>query len=187
MELIYKTCGTCKRQLLIDMFGLHSQAKDGRRSRCRDCRRVESKEYGKNYSEKIKEGQRAYRLKNRIKVNEYEKERRRKNPESIRDSRLRHKYGISIETYDKLLAYQDFGCAICGRSEPNCTKSIHGHLYVDHDHNTGKVRGLLCHPCNWAIGFVECEKMEKALIYLKEPVFDKFLNEAATVEIGTSC
>jgi hypothetical protein len=62
--------------------------------------------------------------------------------------RIRHrkaKYGISTEQFNQLRMAQDNKCAICQRSfieEP----------HVDHDHTTGKVRGLLCHHCNTMLG-----------------------------------
>lgn len=57
-------------------------------------------------------------------------------------------YGLTPEDYDKLLASQNGVCAICGAKE-----ALNGYkLYVDHDHATGKVRGLLCHHCNIALG-----------------------------------
>lgn len=64
---------------------------------------------------------------------------------------LRNKYGITLEEYDALLAVQGGGCAICGSTEPGGPKTSK-HFPVDHDHATGKIRGLLCNPCNKALG-----------------------------------
>lgn len=67
-----------------------------------------------------------------------------------RGARLRLRYGLTSQEYDSILAQQGGVCAICGQSA--------GHkkgFTVDHDHATGKVRGVLCHPCNIAIGFLE--------------------------------
>src|SRR2546427_2751606 len=55
---------------------------------------------------------------------------------------LRTRYGLSVEKYGQILAMQRGVCAICSR--PPKTRR----LSVDHDHETGKVRGLLCYPCN---------------------------------------
>jgi len=60
---------------------------------------------------------------------------------------LRRNYGISEKEYDDLLQQQDNLCAICR------TKSSKN-LHVDHDHDTGKVRGLLCSNCNTSLGLL---------------------------------
>ena len=62
-----------------------------------------------------------------------------------RDGYLRRTYGITIDEYDRLLASQSGGCAICGG------QSGGKNLAVDHDHKTGAVRGLLCKRHNTAI------------------------------------
>ena len=66
---------------------------------------------------------------------------------SNRRSHLKRKYGITIEQYDEMLASQGGVCAICER-EPNPNISLH----VDHDHETGRIRGLTCFRCNQAMG-----------------------------------
>jgi hypothetical protein len=75
-----------------------------------------------------------------------------KNPgrrtEISRRSRLK-RYGLTLEQYDELLEKQQRCCAICGESHDVAKGKI---LAVDHDHTTGKVRGLLCHNCNTIIG-----------------------------------
>ncbi|RLD97123.1 MAG: endonuclease VII [Aquificota bacterium] len=60
-----------------------------------------------------------------------------------REYNLRRRYGIGIEDYDKMLKKQGGKCAICGiRPKPG------KHLDVDHNHKTGRVRGILCRYCN---------------------------------------
>ena len=63
------------------------------------------------------------------------------------------RYGLTQTKYDKLLKSQDFGCAVCG--EEFHTKTKRDNLAVDHCHQTGKVRGLLCNRCNYALGLVD--------------------------------
>jgi hypothetical protein len=89
-------------------------------------------------------------------------------------------YGISSEVYERLFQFQGSKCAICGREKPNgrFTK-----MYVDHCHNTGRIRGLLCHPCNWAVGYVECKKFKTAMTYLVDTPFDRFCELNPDVEI----
>lgn len=62
---------------------------------------------------------------------------------------LGYKYGISIDTYEQMLAEQNGVCASC--STPPTDKK----LAVDHDHNTGVIRGLLCQSCNTALGLLK--------------------------------
>jgi hypothetical protein len=70
-----------------------------------------------------------------------------KRAESSRQLNLN--YGITLADYDKMLAEQGGGCAVCGK-EPNGTR-----LHVDHNHKTGAIRGLLCNGCNVALGSVD--------------------------------
>jgi hypothetical protein len=66
-----------------------------------------------------------------------------------------HTYGITEGNYEKLLREQNGVCAICHEEE---VAKIHGKiktLSVDHDHKTGKVRGLLCSQCNPSFGMLK--------------------------------
>lgn len=69
----------------------------------------------------------------------------RNNPERSRNNRLKSRYGITTEQRSALLDAQGGLCAICGSGDVK--------LFVDHCHNTGDVRGLLCRGCNSMIGF----------------------------------
>jgi len=74
-------------------------------------------------------------------------------------------YGLTGSEYEELAAYQNWVCAICGKKET----SKRGNLAVDHDHKTGKVRGLLCHKCNSGLGSFgdSPELLKSAINYLK--------------------
>lgn len=63
-------------------------------------------------------------------------------PRSRKGKSTRELLGVTDEQYERLLAAQGGGCAICGN--PPKTRRLH----VDHDHKTGAVRGLLCYRCN---------------------------------------
>ncbi len=67
--------------------------------------------------------------------------------ETHRRAKLKWRYGITPEDYDAMLVAQGGHCALCDR-----TPSDHRRLNIDHDHETGAVRGLLCDPHNRAIG-----------------------------------
>lgn len=77
-----------------------------------------------------------------------------------RERHLRQRYGMSLEDYDRMYSLQDGRCAICGRSLDL--------LCVDHNHQTGEVRGLLCKVCNQWLGLVDDDpkKAIKAARYM---------------------
>lgn len=65
---------------------------------------------------------------------------------------LKSSFGITAEDWNKMFAAQNGCCAICLRHQAEISRR---QLSVDHDHETGKVRGLLCHNCNIAIGLMK--------------------------------
>jgi hypothetical protein len=92
----------------------------------------------------------------------------RENPiskEVQKEKNLRNSFGIGLEDYNRMLQQQDNCCAICGKNADNFPKS----LAVDHDHTSGKIRGLLCMYCNTALGKFEDSKQNllNALSYLE--------------------
>jgi len=74
------------------------------------------------------------------------------NPNKARDASLKKMYGITAEWYDKQHETQKGLCAICGKPEAVEIKGKIVRLAVDHCHETGKVRGLLCMSCNRGLG-----------------------------------
>ncbi len=140
-----KTCACCKQTKALENFGKNRCVKkDGLNIYCIDCARRKGIES------------------------------RRKNPEAgriytathkhiIRAAHLRREYGISLEEYNKIFLAQEGKCKLCSKHQNECAVSLH----VDHDHITGRVRGLLCVVCNSKIAVIENrEFMEKAEKYL---------------------
>lgn len=84
-------------------------------------------------------------------------------------ARLRAKFGMSIEQFYERLKAQGGKCALCD-VEVGWKESGKKKAYVDHCHETGRVRGILCPKCNTGIGLLrDCPKMlEKAIRYLKD-------------------
>lgn len=78
-------------------------------------------------------------------------------------------YGITIKDYLDIAEEQGYVCAICGQDNFKMGDFHSGVLVVDHDHQTGKVRGLLCHNCNRALGLLHDDKsaLSQALKYLE--------------------
>lgn len=103
--------------------------------------RKKKNEANKKYRLEHHELARTWEIRSHLKNNGAEKRR-------IRD--LKKRYGITVEQYDLLLKSQKGVCAICGGNNLDEKR-----LSVDHDHNTGEVRGLLCNTCNRKLGWFE--------------------------------
>jgi len=89
-------------------------------------------------------------------VRAYQREYPRQ-PRRLREYNLRKNYGITHDDYDTLLAAQHNVCTACGLPETGVdprTQQPH-YLVVDHDHRTGRIRGLLCSACNVALGLLQ--------------------------------
>lgn len=87
------------------------------------------------------------------------------NPERVRDNRLRYQFGITGAEWDRLFEEQGRRCAVCGGTEP-ITKNWH----VDHCHESGVVRGILCGLCNPGLGYFkdDTNRLWAAIAYLEK-------------------
>lgn len=112
-----------------------------------------------------------WRDKNKDKVRKYSREWGRAHPENSHKHKLKNRYGISLEEYDQRLFSQGGVCAICLRPETKIDRrSGRRHsLSVDHSHQEGTNRGLLCDSCNKAIGLFNEDilMMKNAINYLE--------------------
>lgn len=79
------------------------------------------------------------------------------------DRYLYVRYGITLAEYRELERKQNGACAFCSR-KPKSRR-----LHLDHDHSTSRVRGLLCYPCNRALGVLE-KNVDKVVEYLRQEV-----------------
>lgn len=109
------------------------------------------KKWAEGNPDRRREYQQRWRAANAERQREYNREYHRRTRERDRERRkdgeLRREYGLSLAAYKQMLAEQDGGCAICGDS-PGAGRYLH----VDHCHTANRVRGLLCSPCNVALG-----------------------------------
>lgn len=134
-----KQCNECKEFKELSEFSKQKGAKDGYINQCKPCKRIKNREYNKNN-----------KYKNSLKNKKYDKN----NKDKIRNRVLEKKYNITLDQYKQMLVSQNGVCAICGKPE---TKTHHisnkiKDLAVDHNHQTGEVRQLLCCECNLAVG-----------------------------------
>lgn len=127
-----KRCRICEERKPLDAFGSHRAHADGKQNYCRPCRN----------------------LLNKNMLTAEQKERKKRNAQRFamvehrKVIRRGYRYDLSPAEFDTMLAAQDGRCAICQGVETYEHKS----LCVDHDHQTGAVRGLLCTRCNKALG-----------------------------------
>lgn len=138
MQTYYKTCRRCRTRKPVEEFQpkVYLSGRRGWRHICTECKSNEGREINSTL------------LGNR------------KN----RSSRLKHRYGITLDEYEELAAYQEHVCAICDKP---CNTGQP--LSVDHCHETKAIRGLLCRKCNVALGSLNTiELLQRAIDYLKK-------------------
>jgi len=139
-DKILRECKKCGCIQPLDKYPKAKQCYDGRAPTCKACK---NKKQRKKY----------------ISGTSYK--------EKDRNKHYLRKYGITIEDYNQMLVEQKGMCKICGTKTPgdNITNFI-----VDHCHDTGVVRGLLCRKCNTGIGYLQdsYKVVQQAAYYLKE-------------------
>ncbi len=96
---------------------------------------------------------------------------RRKLPKHIaKDRALKTTFGITLKEFNVILGSQGGLCAMCRKPETHMKYGRVCALSVDHDHETGKIRGLLCNSCNRGLGFLKDnpETLASGVEYLKK-------------------
>lgn len=138
-----KLCKTCNTHKPVSEFGL---LRGKPRHLCKTCKQTESKEWYVNNKERKKELSKSYKP---IKTAKH----------------LKKLYGITPEQYEQMRQLQENSCAICGTHQDTLPRA----LCVDHDHDTGKIRGLLCDTCNRGLGLLKDNQviLNRAIRYLK--------------------
>jgi len=133
-----KKCSKCREEKSSRDFSRDKNTPDGRRYVCKTCDYKRHKAYKEANREKFLLSQRR--------------------------AHLKHKYSITPEDYDKILEGQGGSCKIC-RADNNLPRK---YFTVDHCHETLKVRGLLCHRCNRALGIWkdDVSLLQSAIKYL---------------------
>lgn len=176
---LLKICITCNQSLLLDQFSKDKSKKDGFNPRCKNCfnsqrraswpdkRKTVLSARRKEYHENIefyRAQKRKSAEKNKDSRNAKVRADRRTKPLKYKNYALKKNFGITLEIYDIMAASQNGVCKICKR--PNGYKN----LAVDHSHESGKIRGLLCENCNKALGMFQdsTEILQSAIKYLKE-------------------
>lgn len=173
----------------IDKFNKNSKSKDGLQAYCKSCHLEKAKQWNENNKQQyIKNKKKWYEENSEASIaksilwhkNNADKDkenltrRLNENKDSIsrinKKSKLKAKYGISIEDYDDMFLSQGGCCAICKETEKAIDKRTNKprSLAVDHCHKTGKIRQLLCNRCNHVLGLIKdsidiCDKVKEYL------------------------
>ena len=135
-EIKMKICTKCKQEKPESEYNARKGVKGGYHRQCKKC------------------------------IGDMEKENRKLHKDTIIESTLMKKYGITTDDYNRMFADQNGCCKICGIHQSELDRRLN----VDHNHVTNRVRGLLCMPCNLGIGNFNdnIALLEGAIDYLKD-------------------
>lgn len=180
-QAMTKQCSYCSQWKPLSEFYRDSSKRDGLGPRCKDCQRAVRGQKKKipqsDFLPAEKKCPRCKKIKQAIEFNLKSTgtdglqswciscQVGSRSPRETKSLWLQYKYGMSLFDYERLLEKQNNVCAICGQGETRPNKA----LAVDHCHETGKVRGLLCQRCNTMLGGSKdnTEILAKAIEYLK--------------------
>jgi len=149
-----RVCYLCGDEKPLDQFARRAKGKDGRDNKCALC----NKEQSRLYYHARKEGTVVPPVSGRPR----KPRGLRKGWTHAEKARL-NRHGLTKEGFDARMTELE-GCEICGKPfegpEP----------HIDHNHTTGKIRGLLCEGCNWTLGYMndDVHFLEKAVAYLEK-------------------
>lgn len=150
-----RLCTHCRTRKPLAEFTKWHRGRGGLAPHCKACKKRKRLEYCERNRERLAKKQREYRLENIESIKAYAKRYYQENKTLFQKHRIknrRKKYRITDADFDRMAREQDYLCAICKAPPVNHRFKT---LCVDHDHATGKVRGLLCHNCNAAIGMLK--------------------------------
>ena len=147
-----RVCSKCGVEKEVSAFHRCKRNKDGYSHQCKDCVNAYSRNWLANKPGYNTANNQKWRAKNRghvrkKRVEEYQRDKKKVAALS-RKWLLRRQYNLTLKQYDEMLKAQGGVCAICG--EDNGERN----LVVDHNHETNKIRGLLCTKCNAALGLL---------------------------------
>lgn len=163
-----RRCSKCSKLLFLCLFHKAKGGKFGRRAECITCISLKDKarkEYFLNYnhSERGKNVQKKYHETEKFQIvrDDYEDSLKGKNKK--KEIYYRNAYNITLDQIYNRLDFQNNKCAAC-QKDINIDS-----LHLDHDHTTGKIRGLLCRYCNLGLGHLG-DDPDQAIIKLQNYV-----------------
>lgn len=143
-----KRCG--KSKPLIEFY-----KRLDKEARCKTCVSEIRKQSYSSDPEKVKARVKKYRI---------------ENPEKIRDCKLRQAYGVGLNYFQAKLKKQGGACGACKRNVKSVWRGKEVNMALDHNHETGEPRGVLCIKCNRALGLLEDDQeiISGLLSYIKK-------------------
>lgn len=154
-----KLCSACHESKPIDQFHKNQH-------RCKKCQSKYHADWREKNKEKRAEYQRDWYKDNREAVQKQHQEYYQNNKDAFRKNERKRRYGLTDEQYQEMYAKQEGKCAICRCEDMGGKNGLH----VDHDHEAGKVRALLCAQCNQGLGKFRdsVPTLQRAIAYLQE-------------------
>lgn len=155
--MLAKCCNKCKAEKPIEEFSINRESNDGYAWSCKNCLKNYRTNRPKEILDRYNNISKAYKRK-------YDSLDSTKNRNKLHSEKQKYKkFGITKNIFDNLCSNQKGCCAIC-----ECPANSEKSLAIDHNHETGKVRGLLCAKCNVGLGMFKDNKnlLANAINYL---------------------
>ena len=165
-----RVCNRCKTWKDFNCFSKSKVGVGGLQSVCKECSnelaRIRYNTNAEFYRNKRRDAKREYDRQRYAKMLA-EGRKPSKDPIKEKTRYLMRNYGLTVKEYLALLEAHNHQCAICGASESDRNNKK---LVIDHCHQSGKVRGILCHKCNLVLGNANdlIGTLEQAIIYLRD-------------------
>jgi hypothetical protein len=160
-----KFCPKCQTPKDIQNFDKNRNVKDGLDRWCKKCSTNYKAEWRQKNPGKYKVYAHKHWVKNKDKKNAVHTKWVKEHQEHLKEYGLQRKFGISLDDYNKISENQGGVCAICSSAH---SKTKRSGLHLDHNHETGTVRGLLCFHCNTGLGHFKdnIEFLKSAILYI---------------------
>lgn len=142
-----RKCSRCQKDKAIDDFRIDARRGKPRAS-CKACDASRHREWLEKNRDQVRAG-----------------DRRRWKAKDRWEAHIQRNYGLAASDYDRMIVEQQGQCAICKTDKPGGRST---RFNIDHCHKSGRVRGLLCNPCNTALGKLNDspEALIAAVVYL---------------------
>jgi len=154
MAVVSKICTKCKQDKELKEFNVRSNSKDKHTWECRECNRQRIKEHSLKDITRARARRKQWNEDNPEKYKKICQKMYIKHKARFKAQNLKTMYNLDYKEFLRIKGEQGNRCAVCGEMEIARYGGVRKELSVDHDHDTGIIRGLLCSKCNTAIGLL---------------------------------